>query len=101
MCGLCGLIAEQTDWSSTQFNSLPRRQERYKRMAIINQFVKPLRVQVSDVQGVNYLVQTMTGKQAIANGLGELWGKVESLTGKKIDVLDENFLKNFVELNHV
>lgn len=93
MCGLCGLISEQTDWTDSLSNdSIPRRQERYQRLKLINRLTAPYRVQVSDVQGVNYLVQTMTGKQAIANGLAELWQQVETLAGKGIDVLDDDYL---------
>ncbi len=91
MCGLCGLIEEESDWT-TGLSKLPRRQERYQRLKLINQLVKPYRIQVFDVHGVNYLVQTPTGKQAMANGLGQLWGQIHTLTGKPIDVLDEHFL---------
>lgn len=91
MCGLCGLIEEQSDWTAS-LSELPRRQERYRRLKLINALAKPHRIQISDVHGVNYLVQTPTGKQAMANGLGELWGQIRTLTGRPIDVLDERFL---------
>lgn len=91
MCGLCGLIEEQSDWTAS-LSELPRRQERYRRLKLINALAKPHRIQISDVHGVNYLVQTPTGKQAMANGLGELWGQIHMLTGRSIDVLDERFL---------
>lgn len=99
MCGLCGLIEEQTDWTHSQFNDLPRRQERYKRLAMINRLIKPYQVQVSDIQGVNYLVQTLTGKQAITNSLGELWATIHELTGRRVDVLDDKYLLQFIALN--
>lgn len=91
MCGLCGLIGETLDWTAS-LSDLPQRQERYKRLKLINTLSKPYKVQVSDVHGVNYLVQTLTGKQAMATGLDELWQQIENLTGKGIDVLDDGFL---------
>lgn len=98
MCGLCGLIEEQTDWTDLP-SDLPRRQERQKRLSVVNKITKPLQVMVSDVQGVNFLVQTLTGKSALANGLNELWGQIESLTAKPIDVLDESYLDRLVYFN--
>lgn len=95
MCGLCGLIEEQTDWTDLP-SDLPRRQ---KRLSIVNKITKPLQVTVSDVQGVNFLVQTLTGKSALANGLNELWGHIENLTTKPIDVLDESYLDRLVYFN--
>lgn len=98
MCGLCGLIEEQTDWTDLP-SDLPRRQERQKRLSVVNKIIKPLQVTVSDVQGVNFLVQTLTGKSALANGLNELWGQIDSLTAKPIDVLDESYLDRLVYFN--
>ena len=92
MCGLCGLIGEQVDWTAS-LSDLPQRRERYKRLKFINTLAKPHKVQISDVHGVNYLVQTLTGKQAMATGLNELWQQIENLTGKGIDVLDDGFLQ--------
>ena len=79
MCGLCGLIEEQSDWTAS-LSDLPSRQERYRRLKLINALVK------------SHRIQTPTGKQAIANGLGELWGQIHTLTGRPIDVLDGYFL---------
>ncbi|STY82871.1 MULTISPECIES: hypothetical protein [Moraxella] len=93
MCGLCGLIAERTDWTDTFTSEIPKRQARYKRLALINQIVKPYHVQVSDIQGLNYLVQNLTGKQAIANGLSELWEQIEDVTSRPLDVLNNDYLK--------
>lgn len=98
MCGLCGLIEEQTDWTDLP-SELPRRQERQKRLSVINKITKPVHVTVSDVQGVNFLVQTLTGKAALANGLDALWGQIEQLTGKPIDVLDDDYLKRLSHFN--
>ncbi len=35
MCGLCGVIAEQRDWSDGISKDIPKRQERYRKIKII------------------------------------------------------------------
>ncbi|UNU73846.1 hypothetical protein LU293_02800 [Moraxella nasovis] len=93
MCGLCGLIEEQTDWTnSLRKKEMPRRQDRYQRLKLLNQIIAPYRIRVSDVHGVNYLLQTATGKQQIVNGLDELWLAVKSLSNQCFDVLDDTYL---------
>ncbi|OAV00661.1 hypothetical protein AO382_1215 [Moraxella catarrhalis] len=42
---------------------------------------------------MNYLVQNLTGKQAIANGLSELWEQIEDVTSRPLDVLNNDYLK--------
>lgn len=96
MCGLCGLIAEQRDWSDGIALTVPKRQERYRKIKIINTIVKPYRVSVSDFQGINYLVQNQTGKASVVNGLSNLWEEVEAMTHQSIDVLDERFLNDLI-----
>lgn len=97
MCGLCGLIAEQRDWSDGISLHIPRRQERYRKITIINKILKYYGTTVSDFQGVNYLLQNQTGKTEIVNGLAILWDEVHKMTHKKVDVLDEKFLNYIVE----
>lgn len=92
MCGLCGLIEEQQEWSDHITSDLPKRQNRFRKIKIINQMLHYHRVKVSDVHGVNYLLQTPTGKQGMANGLNLLWDEFAALTGKRMDVLDPKLL---------
>lgn len=94
MCGLCGLIAEQRDWSDSVAFNVPKRQERYRKIMIINTIVKYYRVSVSDFQGLNYLLQNQTGKASVVNGLNHLWEEIEAMTHQSIDVLDERFLND-------
>lgn len=94
MCGLCGVIAEQRDWSDGISKDIPKRQERYRKIKIINQILKYYGVNVSDFQGVNYLLQNKTGKMAVVNGLSALWSEVHLMINRDIDVLDDQFLDN-------
>ncbi|PVZ19558.1 MULTISPECIES: hypothetical protein [unclassified Pseudomonas] len=92
MCGLCGLIGEDGHWSDPLGDSLPRRRERLRRLAAINQVLAPFRLKVSDVQGASYLIQGPTGRQALATGLDELWQQAEAVIGKPLDPLAGNIL---------
>lgn len=94
MCGLCGLIGEDSHWSDPIDSSIPGRRERLRRIASINQIVAPFRLQVSDVQGASYLVQGPTGKQAIASGLEQLWKVAEDIVSRKLDPLDPRILEH-------
>ncbi|UFH51046.1 hypothetical protein [Pseudomonas sp. KNUC1026] len=92
MCGLCGLIGEDGHWSDPLGDTLPRRRERLRRLAAINQVLAPFRLKVSDVQGASYLIQGPTGRQALASGLEELWQQAEAVIGKSLDPLAGNIL---------
>lgn len=92
MCGLCGLIGEEGHWSDPLMATLPRRRERLRRIQAINRILKPFRLTVSDVQGASYLLQGATGRQALANGLEELWQQAELLIGRPLDPFAETIL---------
>lgn len=94
MCGLCGLIGEDSHWSDPIDSSIPGRRERLRRIASINQVVAPFRLKVSDVHGAIYLVQGPTGKQAIASGLDQLWQVAEEILSRKLDPLDPRILEH-------
>lgn len=98
MCGLCGLIGEQQDWTDSLRSDLPRRQERLRKIKMLNHITASYRLSITDFQGVNYLIQTPTGKQSIANGLDQLWNEIQQLTGQKIDVLDPRLLSHLEAL---
>lgn len=69
MCGLCGLLGEDLHWSDPLGDELPRRRERLRRIAAINQVLAVFRLKVEDFQGASYLLMGATGKQALASGL--------------------------------
>lgn len=92
MCGLCGLLGEETHWSDPLGDELPRRRERLRRIAAINRVMAPFRLSVSDFQGSAYLVQGATGRQELASGLDELWAKAQAMLGRPLDPLDSRVL---------
>ncbi|KTC19475.1 hypothetical protein AO391_09120 [Pseudomonas marginalis ICMP 9505] len=97
MCGLCGLLGEDLHWSDPLSDELPRRRERQRRIAAINQVLAVFRLKVEDFQGASYLLLGATGKQALASGLDQLWQAAESMLGRPIDPLDPNLLDYMME----
>lgn len=98
MCGLCGLLGEDLHWSDPLGDTLPRRRERLRRIAAINQVLAPFRLKVSDVQGSAYLVQGATGRQELASGLEQLWQQAEAILGRPLDQLDPRILDHLEAL---
>ncbi|WP_182418208.1 hypothetical protein [Bartonella sp. HY038] len=98
MCGLCGLIGEKQEWSDQVKSDLPLRQNRLKKIKLINKILHYRRLTVSDFHGVSYLLQTPTGKSAIVSGLDNLWDECKNISGHSIDVLNPDLL-SFIEDN--
>lgn len=92
MCGLCGVIGETPDWTDTLASTLPKRQERLRRIKILNLLTASQRLTISDFHGTNYIVQTATGKSSMANGFMALLLEIENMAGEKLDVLSPNIL---------
>ena len=92
MCGLCGLIGEAPDWTDALLSTLPKRQERLRRIKILNVLVAPKRLKISDFHGTNYMVQTPTGGSSMVNGFSELLLEIETMSKTKLDVLSPEVL---------
>lgn len=92
MCGLCGLLGEDLHWSDPLGDELPRRRERLRRIAAINQVLAVFRLKVEDFQGASYLLLGATGKQELASGLDQLWQAAETMLGRPLDPLDPRLL---------
>ena len=95
MCGLCGLLGEDLHWSDPLGDESPRRRERLRRIAAINQVLAVFRLMGEDFQGASYLLLGATGKQALASGLDQLWQAAETMLGRPLDPLDPQ------QLNHL
>jgi hypothetical protein len=101
MCALCGVLGGKGHWSDTA--SAPeafagrtelqtRSRERQARVRILNSAVKHYGIAVKDWSGTAYLLTGATGRTAIVDTLGDLWGAVERISGRKLDPLDEKYL---------
>ncbi len=99
MCGLCGMLGADAHWSDA--SSTPqafkgrkatRRQERLRRVALINEVLRHYSVEAKDWQGTSYLLSTPTGKSAVVDHLGMLWSEAEKLAGRPCDPLDPRLM---------
>ncbi len=93
MCGVCGLLGGEEDWSGgvqRQQSGAPntRRADRAERIRVLNQVLRPRRVQISDFHGQSFLVRGATGKHQMAQSIAHVWQCVQEMTGTGIDPLD-------------
>jgi hypothetical protein len=95
MCGLCGILGNDSDWADQWQLADPaelarfRRNERRNRVKYLNQVLKAFSCSVSDWQGTAYVLSTFTGKTEIVESLSQLWAGVERLSGYRADPLSE------------
>jgi hypothetical protein len=92
MCGLCGLLGAESDWSTSIATALPARQQRFVRIALANRILSFFRLRLEDFQGVSYILTSPTGRREIVSDFGQVWRVAESLIGRPIDPLDPTLL---------
>ncbi|WP_110649019.1 hypothetical protein [Salinicola peritrichatus] len=92
MCGLCGLLEGSPHWSEVINSELPLRQQRYARIAAINQVLVSHRLRLEDFQGSGYVLASPTGHQEMIANIDELWTRAEALSGTTLDPLDSELL---------
>ena len=92
MCGLCGFLGTEGDWSTSIGSTLPARQQRLMRIALANRILGFFRLRLDDFQGVSYVLTSPTGRREIVSDFGQLWRVAENLTGCLIDPLDPALL---------
>ncbi len=99
MCGLCGILGVDVHWSDAASSphvfsgrEATRRQDRLRRVALVNAVLRHFSVKAKDWQGQSYLLTTATGKSAIVDHLGLLWPEAEKLAGKSCDPLDDRLI---------
>jgi hypothetical protein len=101
MCALCGVLGGKGHWSDSASapevfagRTEPQRRlrDRQARTRLLNAVLKHHGVVVKDWSGNSYLLTNLTGRTAIVDTVGDLWGAAERLSGRKIDPLDETYL---------
>jgi hypothetical protein len=92
MCGLCGLLGMEGDWSTSMAGTLPPRQQRLVRIAQANRILAFYRLKLDDFQGVSYILISPTGRRELVSDLGQLWRMAETMVSRPIDPLDPALL---------
>ena len=104
MCVLCGEMISSFHWSDLSFDEQganlsalqdqrDRMRARLKRVKILNEILSFYRLNIKEWQGSKFILSDLVGKSVIVNDLGDLWLKVQELSKKEIDLLDDNFIK--------
>jgi hypothetical protein len=105
MCALCGVLGGKGHWSDSasapaafagRSEPQTRLRERQYRTRLLNAVLKHHGVVVKDWSGSAYLLTSLTGRTAIVDTIGELWGAAERLSGRTMDPLDESYLAALV-----
>ncbi|NHB34798.1 hypothetical protein EXS91_03420 [Helicobacter pylori] len=114
MCVLCGELISSFHWSDENYgsdsyeidenlrgpnalisaneNARERKRARLKRVGLLNQILAFYGLKIDDWQGAKFVLCDKKGQSVIVNDLGDLWGKAQNLSKKKMDALDSNLL---------
>jgi hypothetical protein len=92
MCGLCGVLGGEGDWTdrgAAPFSAArTRRAERLERVRIANLVLAQFGLELSDWQGAKYQLASRTGRTEIVDNLAQLWQSAERILGRTCDPLD-------------
>jgi hypothetical protein len=101
MCALCGVLGGKGHWSDSasapavfagRTEPQTRLRERQARTRLLNAVLKHHGVVVKDWSGNSYLLTSLTGRTAIVDTVGDVWGAAERLSGRIVDPLDARYL---------
>ena len=101
MCALCGVLGGRGHWSDSasapavfagRTEPQTRLRERQARTRLLNAVLKHHGVVVKDWSGNSYLLTSLTGRTAIVDTVGDVWGAAERLSGRIVDPLDASYL---------
>ncbi len=101
MCEVCAIFGAGEHWSDfarqrdERFpfeDILHYREERKRRIVMINRLVVPLGLTCEDWDGEALALTDARGRTKIAPTLGDVWPIAETLSGRSIDPLADAFL---------
>lgn len=94
MCASCGYPSRPGHWTEAgAADARDRLRARFRRAEVLNRVLPAYGLTAHDgaeVPGVQ--VATLTGSQAIALDLAEVWTVAEKLAGRPVDPLDPRFI---------
>jgi hypothetical protein len=102
MCLVCGNLTREPHWTERRLDSAAsggldeesrRRQDRFRRLRVLNRVVGQRRLSVHDECGATrYLLSNGRGATEVLEHLGQVWPAVDRLGGDAMDPLDEDLL---------
>jgi hypothetical protein len=92
MCGLCGALGVEGDWTDPATTLLSGgrtvRAQRLERVRVVNTVLKQFSLVLADWEGAKYQLSTLTGRTEIIDNLSQVWPAAERLLGRVCDPLD-------------
>ena len=102
MCEVCAIFGAGEHWSDFSRQRNERfpfediqhdRNERRRRIAVLNTLLDPIKLDVGDWDGETLVINDEKGRLKLAPTLGDVWQQVEALSGMKVDPLAKGFLR--------
>ncbi|WP_245475688.1 hypothetical protein [Bradyrhizobium sp. Leo170] len=100
MCEVCAIFGAGEHWSDFgrlrderfPFDDIQHyRDERKRRIELLNIILAPLEASCEDWDGEALMVFDRVGRSRIAPTLNDVWPATEALSGRRIDPLDPSF----------
>jgi hypothetical protein len=102
MCGLCGVLGGEGDWTDRAATPLSlartRRAERLERVRVANLVLAQFGLELSDWQGAKYQLASRTGRAEIVDNLAQIWQAAERILGRASDPLDPALIAHLERL---
>jgi len=106
MCGLCGVLGGEGDW--TDGPQMPisgaratRRAQRFHRVRVINLVLAQFGLHLADWQGAKYQLSSRTGRTEIVDNLAQVWQAAERILGRACDPLEPRLVARMQEIERV
>jgi hypothetical protein len=103
MCGLCGVLGGESDWTATLATSaaaVTRRAERLERVRTINLVLARFGLALADWEGANLLLTSRTGRTEIVDNFAQVWQAAERM-GRVCDPLDPTLISSLEQITRV
>jgi hypothetical protein len=93
MCGLCGVLGSEGDWTERPAASVSgapttRRAQRLERVRAANVVLTQFGLILADWQGAKFQLSSRTGRTEIVDNLTQVWQAAERILGRACDPLD-------------
>lgn len=99
MCSLCGTLSAAAHWSEGGGDRAQvgaRREvlrERLRRVKLLNQVLRPIKLRVDEWQETAYILRSPTGATVLCSDLAAVFAEVGRMHGKPLDPLDPALLE--------
>jgi hypothetical protein len=93
MCGLCGILGSEGDWTDAPRRAVSgapatRRAQRLQRVRLTNSVLRQFGLVLADWQGSKYQLRSRTGRTELVDNLAQVWQAAERILGRACDPLD-------------